>query len=103
MAVSETTVIEALRPVLDPDVGLSLVDLGLVYGVEVLDDGKRVLIRMTLTSPACPIAPQILAQVRRAAESVEGVEQAEVELVWSPPWDPATMATDEVKDILGIW
>ncbi|HEQ60820.1 MAG TPA: metal-sulfur cluster assembly factor [Firmicutes bacterium] len=103
MTVSEATVIEALRPVRDPDVGLSLVDLGLVYGVEVLEDGKRVLVRMTLTSPACPIAPQILAQVRRAAESVEGVEQAEVELVWSPPWDPATMATDEVKDILGIW
>lgn len=103
MAVSEATIIEALRPVLDPDVGFSLVDLGLVYGVEIREGGRQVVIQMTLTSPACPIAPQILAQVRRAAESLEGVEQAEVELVWSPPWDPATMATDEVKDILGIW
>jgi len=103
VAVSEATVIEALRPVLDPDVGLSIVDLGLVYGVEIREGGRQVVIQMTLTSPACPIAPQILAQVRRAAGSVEGVAQAEVELVWSPPWDPATMATDEVKDILGIW
>ena len=103
MAVSEARIIEAIGAGTDPDVGLSIVDLGLVYGVDVLEDGTQVNVRMTLTSPACPAAPMILAQTKQAAESVEGVEEAEVELVWSPPWDPATMATDEVKDILGIW
>lgn len=96
-------VIRAIEPVLDPDVGLSIVGLGLVYGAEIMDDGKSVKVLMTLTSPACPAAPMILSQTKTAVEALEGVEEVTIDLVWEPPWDPRTMATDDVKDILGIW
>lgn len=94
---------EAIRPVMDPEMMLSIVDLGLVYGIEVEDEGKKVNIDVTLTSPACPVGPQIINGLKQAAESLEGVGEAHVNLVWEPQWDPRTMATDEVKDILGIW
>ncbi len=94
---------EACRPVLDPELYLSVVDLGLFYGADVSPDGKHVTITMTLTSPMCPAGPQILGEVKRRAEALEGVEKVEVALVWEPPWNPAEMATEEVKDTLGIW
>ncbi|MDQ7086743.1 MAG: hypothetical protein Q9Q13_02295 [Acidobacteriota bacterium] len=58
---------------------------------------------MTLTSPMCPLGPQIIAATKAAVESLDEVESATVDLVWDPPWDPAEMASDEVKDRLGIW
>ena len=60
-------------------------------------------VRMTLTSPACPAGPMIMDQTRQAVEALEGVTEATIDLVWDPPWNPRTMASDEVKDILGIW
>ncbi|GAB4326316.1 MAG: metal-sulfur cluster assembly factor [Candidatus Sumerlaeia bacterium] len=93
----------AIKPVVDPELMLSVVDLGLIYDVSVDEEQKKATITMTLTSPMCPVGPQIIAGVKSAAESVEGIEQAHIELVWNPPWDPAQMATDDVKDILGIW
>lgn len=80
----------ALRSVLDPEVGLNIVDLGLVYGVEV--DGGRVQIQLTMTTPTCPLGEQIADEAAAAAGAVEGVERAAVELVWDPPWSPARMA-----------
>lgn len=100
---TEDQVLEALKPVVDPELMLSVVDLGLVYGVNLTDEGKKAVVTMTLTSPMCPVGPQIMTAVRNAAAAVEGVEEAEVELVWEPPWNPAEMATDDVKDVLGIW
>ena len=100
---SQATIIEALRPVIDPELNLSIVDLGLLRGVEVEPDDGNVQIDLTLTSPMCPMAPEIVAATRNAALAVPGVRSCFVDLVWSPPWDPRTDATDDVKAELGIW
>ncbi len=94
---------QAIKPVIDPELMLSILDLGLIYDVDVKDEEPKAHVKMTLTSPMCPVGPQIIAGVKAAAESVDGIDEAEIELVWNPPWDPESMATDEVKDILGIW
>ncbi len=100
--ISTEGVMESLREVFDPELAINIVDLGLVYGVDV--EERSVLVRMTLTSPGCPIGPMLQAMaesaVRRAFPSVESVR---VDIVWSPPWDPYKMASEEAKDMLGIW
>ncbi len=96
-------VIDAIRPVIDPDIFLSIVDLGLIYDAHIEEEGRKIKVEMTLTSPACPAGPQLIAQTKFACEALPGVHEARVEIVWEPPWDPRTMASDEVKDILGIW
>ncbi len=101
--ITEQQVREAIHPVVDPELMLSILDLGLIYGVKILDEGKRVIVTMTLTSPMCPAGPQILSAVKGAVAALPGVEQSEIEVVWEPAWDPTTMATEEVKDLLGIW
>lgn len=84
--VTEKDVRKALRTVKDPELNLDLVVLGLVYGVEVQDTHVKALI--SLTSPYCPVAPQILDDAKTAIEGMEGVESAEVELTFDPPWTP---------------
>jgi metal-sulfur cluster biosynthetic enzyme len=96
-------ILEALRPVVDPELDMSIVDLGLVRGIDVEEDTGRVQIRLTLTSPMCPLGPELLVATRKAAERLEGVRQAQVELVWSPPWDPRIDASEEARAELGIW
>jgi len=100
---TEASVLETLRPVIDPELHLSIVDLGLIYGVDVSPDGKRIEVRMTLTGPGCPIGPELMAAVDRAARGVPGVEDVDVRLVWDPPWDPVKMASETAKEALGIW
>lgn len=94
-------ILETLKQVQDPEVGLSIVDLGLVYGVEI--DDQRVDVTMTLTSPACPYGAQIVDGVRTVPLKLEGVDEVEVKVVWNPPWDPDTMMSDDAKDALGIF
>lgn len=101
--ITEKEVIERLRPIKDPEVHISIVDLGLIYGVDVQDEGKKLSVRMTLTSPMCPAGPELVAMVKATAEMIQDVEQADVQMVWEPPWDPKKMASDDAKDILGIW
>jgi metal-sulfur cluster biosynthetic enzyme len=101
--VTKDQIMEAIRPVQDPEVHIGLVDLGLIYGVDLEEEGAKVKITMTLTSPMCPAAPELVALVKIAAEKVEGVGEAIVNMVWEPAWDPKTMASDDAKDILGIW
>lgn len=86
MAVTEKEVRKALRKVKDPELNLDLVVLGLVYGIEVVD--SHVIARISLTSPFCPAANQILDDAKHAITSLEGVESAEVELTFDPPWTP---------------
>jgi metal-sulfur cluster biosynthetic enzyme len=93
---------EKLREVLDPEMGLNIVDLGLVYDIDIYDD-NNVIINMTLTSPGCPIAPILMAQVKEAVRKIPETKQVSVNLVWEPPWNPETMASDTAKDQLGIW
>lgn len=81
----EARVIEVLRTVYDPEIPVNIYDLGLVYGVEATPEGK-VHIRMTLTSPMCPVAGSLPGEVKERAENVDGVSGVDVELVWDPPW-----------------
>lgn len=101
---SDDEVREALKTVYDPELGISIVDLGLVYGVQVEPDSRRVIVDMTLTTPACPLGPVIKTQahavVTRRWKSIQDVD---INLVWSPRWDPRTMASEEAKAELGLW
>ncbi len=99
---TDEEVTEVLRTVEDPELHMSIVELGLVYGVEVDDEGM-VTVDMTLTSPACPIGPMIQGMIYHKVMDMEGVEDVEVNLVWNPPWNPREMASEEVKMTLGIW
>ena len=97
----EDMVREALRAnVIDPEIGINIVDLGLVYDLEVKDGTAEVT--MTLTTPACPLGPYIDTEVRSALQDVPGIADAKVNLVWTPPWDPSKM-TEEAKLELGFW
>ncbi len=89
---TEDQVTEALKNVYDPEVGINIVDLGLVYNAEV--EGGNVIIDMTLTSMGCPAGPMIMQQVEEEVESVEGVQDVKVNIVWSPAWNPAMMSED---------
>jgi metal-sulfur cluster biosynthetic enzyme len=97
-------VYEALKEVQDPELHLGIVDLGLVYGVEVEGEkSDNVTVTMTLTSPMCPVGPMFKEAVVSKVRSLEGVANANVEITFTPPWDPRTMASDDVKVQLGIW
>jgi metal-sulfur cluster biosynthetic enzyme len=97
--VTDNVVRTALRKVKDPELNLSVVDLGLVYDVQVQDGEVRV--QMTLTSPGCPSGPEILGDAQRAIEAVEGVTKVDVELVWSPYWTPDRI-DPKVRAYLGL-
>lgn len=91
--VSEAAVIEAMQTVYDPEIPVNIYDLGLVYGMDLADNGD-VDIKMTLTAPGCPVAGVLPGWVADAVVSVEGVGEVEVTLVWSPPWTPDLMSED---------
>ena len=93
---------EVLSTVEDPELRMSIVDLGLLYGVVVEDDGL-VSVDMTLTSPACPVGPMLQGMIYHKVSQLPGVLDVEVNLVWTPAWDPRTMASEDVKLALGIW
>lgn len=95
----EDRVITALRDIYDPEIPVNIYDLGLIYGVEV--DAGHAMITMTLTTPHCPVAESMPGEVEMRVLSVPGVATAEVNLVWTPPWDPAKMS-DEAKLELGM-
>ncbi len=98
---SEEEIREALRVVEDPEIGLSIMDLGLVYDTEVKD--HTIKVTMTLTTPFCPAGPFITSQVESVLSALPEVEHVDVDITFNPPWDPRTMASDEVKAMLGIW
>jgi metal-sulfur cluster biosynthetic enzyme len=97
---TEIELIEALKQVIDPELMVNIVDLGLVYAVN-QEEGK-VNVEMTLTSPACPAGPQIIQQAKMALERLEDVQEACIRLTMTPPWTPDRM-TDDAKDQLGIF
>jgi metal-sulfur cluster biosynthetic enzyme len=95
---------EALKEVEDPELHMGIIDLGLIYGVDVSgEQSEDVKVTMTLTSPMCPVGPMFKAAVESKVLSLEGVKNAEVEITFTPPWDPRTMASDDAKVQLGIW
>jgi FeS assembly SUF system protein len=94
------SVIDALREIYDPEIPVNIYDLGLIYGVEVTPEAD-VVVTMTLTTPHCPVAESMPGEVELRVSSVHGVRDAEVNLVWDPPWDPAKMS-DEARLELGM-
>jgi len=103
--VEESNVLDALKAVDDPELDISIVELGLVYGVrfEQRDEGTHAEIDLTLTSPGCPAAPEIMAAAHRAALQTDGLESVHINLVWSPRWDPRVHASEDARMDMGIW
>jgi FeS assembly SUF system protein len=93
-------VIAALKEIYDPEIPVNIYDLGLIYGVEVTDNGEAI-VTMTLTTPHCPVAESMPGEIELRVGAVPGVGHAEVNLVWDPPWGPEKM-TDEAKLELGM-
>jgi metal-sulfur cluster biosynthetic enzyme len=87
---NEALILETLRQIVDPEVDCNIVDLGLIYGTRI--EGTEVSVQMTLTTPGCPMHESIACGVRNALLNLEGVEEAEVQIVWVPPWQPAMMS-----------
>jgi len=104
--VTEEMVRTALKNVIDPEIGLDIVNLGLIYNVYIQDQGKRVSVDMTLTTPACPAGPQIIEQARREIGALKDVyqdmEDVAINLVWTPFWNPSMM-TEDAREELGFF
>ncbi len=96
-------VIETIKTIYDPEIPVNLYDLGLIYDIkfEVLDNYTHCLIDMTLTSPGCSVADSLVDQVRYLTNSIDLVDEAHVNLVFDPPWDPSKIS-EEGKDLLAI-
>ena len=100
MTTTPDQVRDALKEVYDPELGINIVDLGLIYGIE-LAEGKAD-ITATLTSPGCPMGPEIVANVRRAVSQFDDIDDVDMHIVFSPAWHPAMMS-DDAKDELGYF
>jgi FeS assembly SUF system protein len=94
-------IVDALKTVYDPEIPSDIYELGLIYKVDI-DDDRMVHIDMTLTTPNCPSAAELPAQVENAVAGVAGVREAKVNIVWDPPWDPSRMS-DEARTTLNMW
>ncbi|MBW3600036.1 MAG: metal-sulfur cluster assembly factor [Planctomycetes bacterium] len=107
MPLTEDQVREELKKVIDPELFVNIVDLGLIYVVDIAgrdgEEGKYdVSIDMTMTSPMCPAGPQLIGQSKQVVSQIEGVENVEVKIVMDPPWTPDRM-TEDARDQLGIF
>ena len=105
MAITEDLVREELKKVIDPELFVNIVDLGLIYNVDVAEmpEGKsNVKIDMTMTSPMCPAGPQMIANSKQVLAQIEGMGEVEVKIVLDPPWTPDRM-TEDARDQLGIF
>jgi FeS assembly SUF system protein len=94
------SVVEALKSVYDPEIPVDIYELGLIYDIDISEDGDAV-VTMTLTTPHCPVAESLPNEVELRVLSVPGIRDAEVKLVWDPPWDPSKMS-DEARLELGM-
>ena len=98
--VTSEEVYQALKTVYDPEIPVNVVDLGLIYDVQVTDD-NNVFVQMTLTFPGCGMGPHIAQQAEWAVQDLDGVEEVEIELTFDPPWSPE-MISEEARMMLGI-
>ena len=94
-------IIEALKEVIDPELHINIVDLGLIYDVVIIEETGSVEITMTLTTPGCPLSMVFEEWVPNAVKKVEGVKDVHINLVWEPPWDPDKIS-DDAKELLGM-
>jgi len=105
MAISEDLIREELKKVVDPELFVNIVDLGLIYLVEIepaTEDKHKVKIEMTMTSPMCPAGPQLVANCKQVLGQLPAVDSVEVKVVLDPPWTPDRM-TEDARDQLGIF
>lgn len=98
--VTENKILEVLSNVYDPEIPIDIVNLGLIYGIDI--DGGNVRISMTMTAPGCPASTQIAGESKILVGEIPGVENVEIDIVWDPPWDPSKMS-EEAQDSLGIF
>lgn len=98
--VSEESVLEKIKEIIDPEIGINIVDMGLIYGVDINE--TTVDITMTLTSPGCPAGGQIINGTQHVTQQMDGVEEVNVSVVWTPRWSMEMMSED-AKDELGIF
>ncbi len=98
---TEEQVLEVLKDCYDPEIGINIVDLGLIYGIEMDEETGKVKTTMTLTTPFCPLGDELVECVRSRIGSLEGVKEVELELTFDPPWDPSK-ATEDGKALLRI-
>jgi metal-sulfur cluster biosynthetic enzyme len=98
--VSEETVLETIKQIIDPEIGINIVDMGLIYGVDIND--TTVDITMTLTRPGCPAGGQIVNGTQQVTQQMDGVEEVNVNVIWDPRWSMELMSED-AKDELGIF
>jgi len=91
---SEADILEAMKQVEDPELGVNVVDLGLLYGVEQEEGGRKVVLDMTLTSVACPLTDMIEGATNAALVGLDGIEEVDINWVWSPPWGPDRLTED---------
>ncbi len=98
--VTEESVLESIRQIIDPEIGINIVDMGLIYEVDIND--TTVDIKMTLTSPGCPAGGQIINGTQLVTQKMDGVEEVNVSVVWTPRWTPEMMS-EEARDELGIF
>lgn len=99
--IDENAIIDAVSTIYDPEIPVNVYDLGLIYAIDLHDDGK-VQVEMTLTAPNCPSAQELPVMVQKAIEKVKGVTEVKVEIVWDPPWDPSRMS-DEARLTLNMF
>ncbi|PIU20847.1 MAG: aromatic ring hydroxylase [Candidatus Diapherotrites archaeon CG08_land_8_20_14_0_20_34_12] len=97
--VDEKSVLDSLKNVYDPELGISIVDLGFIYKIDIINE--KVTVRMTFTSPHCPLSGMITDQVKEAVMKVDGVKEVNIELVFDPPWNPSMMNA-EIRKQLGV-
>lgn len=97
-SINHSDISAALKAVIDPEVGINIVDLGLIYQIEV--DQRRIVVIMTMTTPSCPMAPMLVGEVEDVLAALAPNHSREVQLVWDPPWSPSQMSA-EAKQTLG--
>ncbi|GBC74597.1 Putative 1,2-phenylacetyl-CoA epoxidase, subunit D [archaeon HR05] len=98
--VTEQQVLDALKQCMDPEIPLSVVDLGLIYGIDI-DEENNIKIRMTMTTPGCPLRNTLVRDVKRALNKVEDIKDVSVEIVWDPPWTPERMSPEARAKVFG--
>jgi FeS assembly SUF system protein len=99
--IKKEQIVEQLKTIIDPELHINIWDLGLIYNIAIDQENGKVDIRMTLTTPGCPLSFVFEEWIPAAVKKVDGVKEVEIELVWEPPWDPDKMSDDQ-KEALGI-
>jgi len=98
--IKKSEILRALESVDDPEIGMNIVDLGLIYGIDWDEQQAQVHVDLTLTSPGCPLGPEIIQEIKRELRALDDIRDVDVDLVWQPLWHP-TMMSDYAKDELG--